>query len=132
MHIQSLVGVCLVALASTATAFPRLAGPYNGHRLAVNIPTNATSAHNATTTGTRAHNATTTGTRAHNATTTGTRSKLPLTTGLPIPKNNTANRISHGLNSIDKPTKGSNHCNELCSLEAQTCTIATPEDDKYW
>jgi hypothetical protein len=122
MHIQSLVGVCLVALASTATALPRLAGPYNGHRLAVNIPTNATSAHNATTTGTR----------AHNATTTGTRSKLPLTTGLPTPKNNTANRISHGLNSIDKPTKGSNHCNELCSLEAQTCTIATPEDDKYW
>ncbi|KAJ6109387.1 hypothetical protein N7486_001622 [Penicillium sp. IBT 16267x] len=111
MHIQSLIGVCLVALASTATAMPRLAGPYNGQRIAITIPTNST--------------------RALNATTTGTRGKVPLTTGLSTPKNITASRISHGLNSIDNPTKGSNTCNELCSLEAQTCTIATPEDDKF-
>ncbi|KAJ5806567.1 uncharacterized protein N7503_004169 [Penicillium pulvis] len=111
MHIQSLIGVCLVALASTAAAMPRLAGPYTGHRLAVPIPTNSTS--------------------AHNATTTGTRGRVPLATGLSTPRNHTASRIAHGMNSVDKPTKGSNHCNELCSLEAQTCTIATPEDDKY-
>ncbi|KAJ5937935.1 hypothetical protein N7454_004277 [Penicillium verhagenii] len=112
MHIQSLVSVCLVALAGTAAALPRLAGPYVGHRIAVPVPTNATI--------------------AHNATTTGTRNKAPLTTGLSIPKNKTNNiHVSHGLNSIDKPTKGSNHCNELCSLEAQTCTIAVPEDDQY-
>ncbi|KAJ5752915.1 hypothetical protein N7520_009832 [Penicillium odoratum] len=111
MHIQSLIGVCLVALASTTTALPRLAGPYDGHRLAVHVPTNSTTAQNATTTRTAA--------------------KVPLTTGLPTPKNKTVNHLSHGLNSIDNPTKGSNHCNELCSLEAQTCTIAVPEDDKY-
>ncbi|KAJ6013538.1 hypothetical protein N7540_008129 [Penicillium herquei] len=112
MHITQIFGICLVALASNTVARPHLAGPYHGQRIAIQVPTNST---------------------AQNATTTGTRATVPLSTAssLAHSKNGTRVHVSHGLNSVQKATQGSNHCNELCSLEAQTCTIAVPEDDKF-
>ncbi|KAJ5097237.1 hypothetical protein N7456_007958 [Penicillium angulare] len=113
MQIPAIFGICLVALASTTAAMPHLAGPYHGQHVAVKVPTNSTG--------------------AHNATTTGTRGKAPLATGLSqvTTKNKKPIHVAHGLNSVDHPTQGSNHCNELCSLEAQTCTITMPDDDEY-
>ncbi|KAJ5291602.1 hypothetical protein N7478_000853 [Penicillium angulare] len=116
MQIPAIFGIYLVALASTTAAMPHLAGPYHGQNIAVKVPTNSTG--------------------AHNATTTGTRGKAPLATGLSsvIKKNKNKNKtihVAHGLNSIDHPTQGSNHCNELCSLEAQTCTVTMPDEDQY-
>jgi hypothetical protein len=35
--------------------------------------------------------------------------------------------IHHGVNHVNV-----NRCHELCSLEAQTCTLAVPDDDNYW
>ncbi|KAJ5729101.1 uncharacterized protein N7483_003609 [Penicillium malachiteum] len=111
MHITQIFGICLVALASTTVARPHLAGPYHGQRIAIEVPTNST----------------------QNATTTGTRATAPLSTAsiLAQPKSGTRIHVSHGLNSVQKATQGSNHCNELCSLESQTCTIAVPDDDKF-
>ncbi|QQK47066.1 inosine-uridine preferring nucleoside hydrolase [Penicillium digitatum] len=54
-------------------------------------------------------------TDSHNTTTTGTQGKAPLLTG-----------SSH----TNRP--GTNRCHELCSLQSQTCTIAVPDDDKFW
>jgi hypothetical protein len=34
---------------------------------------------------------------------------------------------SHGINHVNV-----NHCHELCSLEAQTCNLAVPDDDAFW
>lgn len=112
MQITRVFGACLFALASTTAAMPHLAGPYHGQHVGVHVPTNSTG--------------------VHNATTTGTRGKAPLATGVSHSKNDPLEHPSHGLNSVDKATQGRNHCNELCSLEAQTCTIAVPEDGKYW
>ncbi|KAJ6120662.1 hypothetical protein N7523_004942 [Penicillium sp. IBT 18751x] len=120
MQLTNLVGLCVVALAGSAAAMPYLSGPYHGARIAVQVPTNATS--------------------PHNATTTGTVGRTPLTTGLANIKNGTitdsrqrvhsknASKVKH----VPNHTKHINHCNELCSLQSQTCTIAMPEDDKYW
>lgn len=119
MQLTNLLGLCLLGLASTAAAMPRFTGPYHGDRIAVHVPTNSTG--------------------AHNATTTGTRGKTPLSTGSPKPKNGTDSRHAHAPNKhvpnehhVPNHVKHINHCNELCSLESQTCTIAMPEDDKYW
>lgn len=112
MHLTGIFGVCLAVLAGTTAAMPYVAGPYHGHRIAVQVPTNSTG--------------------AHNATSTGTRGSAPLSTGIVSSKNGMKHRPSHGLNSVQKEGKGADHCNELCSLEAQTCNIATPDDDKFW
>jgi hypothetical protein len=52
--------------------------------------------------------------------------KKPLTTG--------AHHSPQMQNSPNLPNhiKHINHCTELCSLEAQTCNIAVPDDDKFW
>lgn len=112
MQLTNLLGLCLIGLASTAAAMPRFAGPYHGQRISVRVPTNSTG--------------------AHNATTTGTRGKAPLATGLSTHKNRT--NSLHGPNNQHVPNhiKHINHCNELCSLESQTCSIAMPQEDKYW
>ena len=52
---------------------------------------------------------------SHNATASGTRGKAPLSTGT-----SHSNRFNV------------NRCNELCSLQSQTCSIAVPDDDKFW
>ncbi|KAJ5135331.1 uncharacterized protein N7515_004609 [Penicillium bovifimosum] len=101
MHLTSLLAIGIAALGSTAAAMPRLSGPYHGHRIPVHVPTNATT--------------------AHNATTTGTRGRAPLSTGLA--KNSTRN---HGMNHVNV-----NHCHELCSLQSQTCSLAVPDDDAF-
>ncbi|OQD85789.1 hypothetical protein PENANT_c009G04546 [Penicillium antarcticum] len=107
MHFTTLFTIT-ATLASTVIAMPRLSGPYHGARIAVHVPTNATG--------------------AHNATTTGTRGRVPLSTA--SAKNATHvpvhGRPSHGINHVNV-----NHCHELCSLEAQTCTLAVPDDDKF-
>ncbi|KAJ5161543.1 hypothetical protein N7492_006935 [Penicillium capsulatum] len=114
MHVTSIVGLCVAALASTAAAVPRFAGPYHGDRISIHVPAN--------------------GTASHSATASGTRGKMPLATGLSKPKNQTTGGKHHGPNLAHVPNhvKHINHCHELCSLEAQTCTIAVPEDDKFW
>ena len=120
MQLTNLVGLCVVALAGSAAAMPHLSGPYHGARIAVHVPTNSTG--------------------AHNATTTGTLGKAPLTTGLAKIKNGTITNDRQLVHSKNHPmmkhvpnhTKHINHCNELCSLQSQTCTIAMPDDDKYW
>ncbi|KAJ5127052.1 hypothetical protein N7448_007831 [Penicillium atrosanguineum] len=129
MQLTNLVGLCVVALAGSATAMPHLSGPYHGNRIAVHVPTNSTG--------------------AHNATTTGTLGRTPLTTGLAKSKNGTTTDSRYLVHSKStKHTKGTkdvpkvkhvpnhikhiNHCNELCSLQSQTCNIAMPDDDKYW
>ncbi|KAJ5091594.1 hypothetical protein NUU61_006464 [Penicillium alfredii] len=109
MQLTSLLTVCVAALASTAAAMPRIAGPYHGVRVPVHVPHNATSS-------------------AHNATTTSTRGKKPLSTGLSHSKNSTGSHGSHSSNVANEVS----HCHELCSLEAQTCTIAVPEEDAFW
>ncbi|OQD78444.1 hypothetical protein PENDEC_c001G05565 [Penicillium decumbens] len=116
MQLTNLLGLCVVALAGSATAMPHLAAPYHGDHIPVRVPTNSTG--------------------AHNATTTGTRGKAPLTTGLSKAKNGTDGRNPHAthipeVKHIPNHVKHIDHCNELCSLESQTCTIAMPEDDKY-
>lgn len=120
MQLTNLLGLCVVALAGSATAIPHLSGPYHGARIAVHVPTNSTG--------------------PYNATTTGTLGKAPLTTGLAKIKNDTATESLRRVHSNNHPkvkhvpnhTKHVNHCNELCSLQSQTCTIAMPDDDKYW
>ncbi|KAJ5166951.1 uncharacterized protein N7482_005732 [Penicillium canariense] len=115
MQLTSILGLCLVGLASSAAAMPKLMGPYRRHPNAVLIPINSTGVYNATTTGTPTTTPLTTGTAhksngtvsSHHSTKTKHSSKLP-------------NHVKH-----------INHCNELCSLEAQTCTIAVPDDDKF-
>lgn len=49
---------------------------------------------------------------SHNATATG---KAPLSTG-----------------SSHKDRVNVNRCHELCSLQSQACSIAVPDDDKFW
>lgn len=117
MQLTNLLGLCLLGLASTAAAMPRFSGPYHGTRIAVHVPANSTG--------------------VNNATTTGTRGKTPLSTGSPSNKNGTDSQHApskHVPNTHHVPNhiKQINHCNELCSLGAQTCTIAMPEYDKYW
>lgn len=102
MQITALLTVCIAALSGTAAAMPRISGPWHGTRIAVEVPTNGTSAHNATTTGTRA--------------------KAPLSTE--SAKNNTR---THTINHVNV-----NHCHELCSLGSQACSLAVPDDDKFW
>lgn len=102
------VVIYAAALASTALAMPHFAGPYHGTHIPYRLPTNATTAQNATTTGTGA--------------------KAPLTTG--SAKNATTNHgpvVHHAMNHVNV-----NHCHELCSLQSQTCSIAIPDDDKFW
>lgn len=116
MQLTNLLGLSLLGLASTAAAMPRFAGAYHGDRISVHVPTNSTAAHNATTTGTR---------------------KTPLATGLSKHLNGTDGRHASNMHvpnnhHVPNHVKHINHCNELCSLESQTCTIAMPEDDKYW
>lgn len=94
---------------------PRFAGPYHGDRISVHVPVN--------------------GTGSHSATATGTRGKTPLATGQSQLKNGSGGRDSqHVPNVAHVPNhvKHINHCHELCSLESQACTIAVPEDDKFW
>ncbi|KAJ5332414.1 hypothetical protein MYU51_019263 [Penicillium brevicompactum] len=101
------VVIYAAALASTALAMPHLAGPYHGTHIPYRLPTNATTAQNATTTGTGA--------------------KAPLTTG--SAKNATTNHgpvVHHAMNHVNV-----NHCHELCSLQSQTCSLAVPDDDKF-
>lgn len=123
MQLTNLLGVCLLAMTANAAVMPRFAGPYHGDRIAVHVPSNATA--------------------PHNATTTGTKGKVPLTTGLSHAKNgpgvkepqpeHSAQKANIPLNSnIPNHIKHINHCNELCSLESQTCTIAMPDEDVYW
>ncbi|KAJ5985820.1 hypothetical protein N7499_007888 [Penicillium canescens] len=114
MHFTTLLTITAAAFASTAAAIPRLSGPYHGVRIPIHVPTNATGAHNATRTGT------------------GTRGRVPLSTA--SAKNATHARApahtrpaSHGINHVNV-----NHCHELCSLEAQTCNLAVPDDDAFW
>ena len=98
----------ITALANTALAMPHIAGPYHGAHIPYRISTNSTSAQNATTTSTGA--------------------KAPLTTGLA--KNGTKSHapiVHHAMDHVNV-----NHCHELCSLESQTCSIAVPDDDKFW
>ena len=111
MHLTSVLGACLAALSSTSVAMPHMAGPYHGNRIAISVPTNITG--------------------AYNATTTGTRGKLPLSTGLPRPLNETGRQMTHRVET-GAEVPPFNHCYELCSLESQTCTIAVPNDDKFW
>lgn len=114
MQLTNLVGLCVLALSSAAAAMPHMGGAYHGDRISVHVPVN-------TTTG------------AHNATTTGTKGRLPLTTGLSKAKSNaTDSRQGPTVHHVPNHVKHINHCNELCSLESQTCTIAMPEDDKFW
>ncbi|KAJ5771256.1 uncharacterized protein N7511_003307 [Penicillium nucicola] len=103
MHFTPLL--VLTALASSVAAMPRLSGPYHGARIQIHVPTNATS--------------------AQNATTTGTRGRVPLSTA-PAKNATHARRPSHGINRVNV-----NHCHELCSLEAQTCSLAVPDDDEF-
>ncbi|KAJ5682411.1 hypothetical protein N7462_005576 [Penicillium macrosclerotiorum] len=110
MQLTNLLGLCLAALATSAAAMPRIAGPYRGDRIAVHVPTNSTGAHNATTTGTHA--------------------KKPLTTGS-AHSNGTSGRHFGHVHHVPNHIKHINHCQELCSLESQTCTIAVPDDDKF-
>jgi hypothetical protein len=112
MQLTNILGLCVVALAGSAAAMPHLAGPYHGQRISVHVPTNSTGANNATTTGTRA--------------------KAPLATGLSKAKNGTDIRHLPHSKHVPNHVKHINHCNELCSLESQSCTIAMPDDDKYW
>ncbi|KAJ5883589.1 uncharacterized protein N7473_010475 [Penicillium subrubescens] len=107
MQLTSILGLCLVGLATSAAAMPRIAGPYHGKPLAVHVPVNLT-------------------TTANKASTTGSLVKKPLTTG--------AHHSPQMQNSPNLPNhiKHINHCTELCSLEAQTCNIAVPDDDKFW
>ncbi|KAJ5204507.1 uncharacterized protein N7498_005386 [Penicillium cinerascens] len=111
MQLTNFLGLCVVALASYAAAMPHLAGPYHGSRISVQVPTNSTFAHNATTTGTHV--------------------KKPLTTGLSKANNQTTIRHVSLIKHVPNHVKHINHCNELCSLMAQTCSIAMPEDDEY-
>ncbi|KAJ6091356.1 hypothetical protein N7467_003325 [Penicillium canescens] len=101
MHFTTLLTITAAAFASTAAAIPRLSGPYHGVRIPIHVPTNATGAHNATRTGT------------------GTRGRVPLSTA-------SAKNATHGINHVNV-----NHCHELCSLEAQTCNLAVPDDDAF-
>lgn len=121
MQLTNLLGLCLLGLASTAAAMPRFGRAYHGDRISVHVPANSTGAHNATTVGT--------------ATKTGTRGKIPLATGSST-KDTNGRHVppTHVPNNHHVPNhiKHINHCNELCSLESQTCSIAMPEDDKYW
>lgn len=97
------------ALTSTAMAMPHFAGPYHGAHAPVHVPTNATS--------------------AHNATSTSTGGKHPLPTG--SSRNDTSReQTSMASDAIYKINV--NHCHELCSLESQACSLAVPEDDKFW
>jgi hypothetical protein len=109
MQLKPLLTICVAALTGTASAIPHVAGPYHGAHIPIHVPTNATS--------------------SHNATTTGTRGKAPLSTG--SARNGTARThapmIHHGINHVNV-----NHCHELCSLEAQTCSLAVPDDDEFW
>lgn len=116
MQLSNFLGLCLLGLAGTAAAMPRFGSAYHGDKISVQVPANSTG--------------------AHNATTTGTRGKTPLATGS-SKKNGTESRHAphmHTPNNHHVPNhvKHINHCDELCSLESQTCTIAMPEDDKYW
>lgn len=107
MHLHNIFGLAVAALAGTTAAMPRLAGPYHGQRIAVSVPANATT--------------------PHNASTTATGGKAPLTTG--TLRNST--HAVHGTKSASRV--GSNdRCDDLCSLEAHTCTLAVPQDDKFW
>ena len=111
MQLINLFGIGLAVLASTAAAMPRFAGPYHGARVQVHLPSNSTG--------------------AHNATTTATRGKAPLGTGLSRAKNGT--HALHGANTPERTNHiNVNRCHELCSLESQTCSLAVPEDDRFW
>ncbi|KAJ5359091.1 uncharacterized protein N7496_011504 [Penicillium cataractarum] len=112
MQLTSILGLCLVGLASSAAAMPRLAGPYHGKPLAVHVPVNVTTAHKATTTGTPV--------------------TKPLTTGTASKSNGTHHSPKiQGSANLPNHIKLINHCSELCSLEAQTCNVAVPDDDKF-
>ncbi|CAI7673784.1 unnamed protein product [Penicillium manginii] len=124
MQLTNVLGLCLLAMAANAAVLPRFAGPYHGGRIAVNVPTNGTTPHKATTTGTV------------------TKAKGALTTGVSKVKNGSGRNkphSSHGPQKVNIPLNSNipnhikhiNHCNELCSLESQTCTIAMPDEDEY-
>jgi hypothetical protein len=48
------------------------------------------------------------------------------------PEDNTVTIDDLGVKHVPNHVKHIDHCNELCSLESQTCTIAMPDDDKHW
>ncbi|KAK5796275.1 hypothetical protein VI817_005560 [Penicillium citrinum] len=127
MQLTNVLGLCLLAMTANAAVLPRFAGPYHGGRISVHVPSNSTT--------------------PHNATTTGTKGKVPLTTGTTRPQKSSTSKgnskkpqASHGVQNVDIPlnsnipnhVKHINHCHELCSLEAQTCNIAMPDEDKTW
>lgn len=95
-------------LAYTTTAMPRFGGAYHGDSISIHVPSNTTS---------------------HSPTATGTRGRVPLATGT-----QSKSAVVHGLNEdlLPNHVKKINHCHELCSLEAQTCSLAVPTDDKFW
>ncbi|KAJ5975807.1 hypothetical protein N7481_009514 [Penicillium waksmanii] len=124
MQLTNVVGLCLLAMTANAAVLPRFAGPYHGARISVHVPRNGTAPNNATTTST------------------ATKAKGALVTGVSTVKNGSSSNVphsSHGpqnanipLNSnIPNHIKHINHCNELCSLQSQTCTIAMPDEDEY-
>lgn len=108
MHFSNPVTLAVATLAGAAAAMPRFTGPYHGERIAVSVPTNATP--------------------PHHATGTVTPGKIPLVTRVSRPKNGTTRHIVHGPARVGSDDR----CHDLCSLEAHTCNLAVPEDDKFW
>ncbi|KAJ5247478.1 hypothetical protein N7468_002461 [Penicillium chermesinum] len=113
MYLNNFSSFLVAALAGTAFAMPHFSGAYHGERIAISVPGNAT--------------------KPHNASTPATTGRVPLTSGMSRPKNGTSRHIAsvHGLKGASQ-VNSNDRCNDLCSLEAHTCNLAVPDDDKFW